>query len=88
MPTAKLPERITCVFCGKQIDPAQESLQSWRRVVIDGRWFYACPLEFPPAAACHADLRVAADRFLRAAEHLAGQVSPPSAAVAAAGGAR
>jgi len=88
MPTAKLPQLITCIFCGAQVKPETESLQSWRRILVDGQWLYACPLEFPLPTACHADQRWAMENFALAAEKLAGQETPPSAAVAAAGGAR
>lgn len=97
MPTSKLPERVVCIFCGAQVAPREESLQSWRRVFNDGVWFYACPLEFPPinppigVTITFGDRLRADERFILAAAHvrrLMGQETPPAAAVAAAGGAR
>lgn len=58
----KEPVSIRCVVCGDTAD-INSSWTSWRRVEHDREIYYACPREFPPAAASDGEKKSALQRF-------------------------
>jgi len=58
-------EQMTCVMCGKQhkSNPMVES--NWTAITVDdGRTYYVCPAEFPPANSSRQAFAAAYEKIL------------------------